>query len=192
MRNTLTRSAVVRPLVLFVTIVATSLVAVCQEQRSVSAIQLIPQPRQVVVKPGVFRLGTGRIVLANPRSEEDRFAASDFASDLQETAALAIRIGTSGSRRAILFGTLDLRAIQLALKRTGISAPANLDPEGYLLVVNANEVVVAGKTAAGAFYGLQTLKQLVRGEGASAFIPAVEIVDWPAMRWRGVSDDISR
>ena len=82
--------------------------------------------------------------------------------------------------------------MQSTLKRLGITAPANLDDEGYVLAVNANEVVVAGKTAAGTFYGLQTLKQLVRGDGAAAFIPAVEIVDWPAMRWRGVSDDISR
>ena len=52
--------------------------------------------------------------------------------------------------------------------------------------------MVAGGSAAGVFYGLQTLKQLVRGEGAEAFIPGVHIVDWPAMRWRGVSDDISR
>ena len=61
-----------------------------------------------------------------------------------------------------------------------------------MLAVNANEVVVAGKTAAGTFYGLQTLKQLVRGDGAARLFPAVEIIDWPAMRWRGVSDDISR
>ena len=67
-----------------------------------------------------------------------------------------------------------------------------MNDEGYVLAVNANEVVVAGKTAAGTFYGLQTLKQLVRGEGTSALIPGVKIVDWPTMRWRAVSDDISR
>ena len=82
--------------------------------------------------------------------------------------------------------------MQSALNRFGISVPVNLDAEGYVLAVNANEVLVAGKSAAGTFYGLQTLKQLVRGEGPAAFIPGVEITDWPAMRWRGVSDDISR
>jgi hexosaminidase len=149
----------------------------------------------------VFRLGGDsrssrafrvRIALANSRSEDDRFAAEDFANDLQETAKLAIRTSTTGARHAILIGNIDLAAMQLALKRFGINVPANLDPEGYVLAVNANEVLVAGKTEAGTFYGLQTLKQLVRGEGAEAFIPAVEIMDWPALRWRGVSDDISR
>lgn len=193
MLNTLTRSAVVRPLVLVVSIVIASAVAMSQEQRPVSSIRLIPQPRQIAVKPDVFRLGrTGRIVLADPHSEDDRFAAADFTNDVQETATLAIKISNSVSRHSILIGNIDLPAVQVVLRRLGISVPANLDPEGYVLAVNANEVLVAGKTAAGTFYGLQTLKQLVRGEGVAAFIPAVEIVDWPAMRWRGVSDDISR
>ncbi len=39
---------------------------------------------------------------------------------------------------------------------------------------------------------MQTLKQLVRGDGEAAHIPGVRIVDWPALRWRGLSDDISR
>ena len=132
------------------------------------------------------------MVLADPRSEDDRFAADDFLNDLQETARLTLRRTNSGSRHAILVGRIDLPAIQSALKRFGISVPANLNDEGYVLAVNGNEAVVAGKTAAGTFYGLQTLKQLVRGDGTAAFIPAVEILDWPAMRWRGVSDDISR
>jgi hexosaminidase len=193
MLNTLTRSAVVRPLLILVSIAITGVAVMSQEQRSVSSVQLIPQPRQITVKSDVFRLSdTTHIVIANTRSEDDRFAAEDFQRDVQETATVALKINKSGSRHAILIGSLDLPAIQSALKRFGITAPANLDDEGYVLAVNANEVLVAGKTTAGTFYGLQTLKQLVRGDGAAAFIPAVEIVDWPAMRWRGVSDDISR
>ncbi|HJZ81720.1 MAG TPA: family 20 glycosylhydrolase, partial [Pyrinomonadaceae bacterium] len=62
----------------------------------------------------------------------------------------------------------------------------------YVLVATTDRVIVAGKSGTGTFYGLQTLKQLVRGEGPNTIIPSVKIVDWPTMRWRGVSDDISR
>jgi hypothetical protein len=177
---------------LFIIAIANSLAA-AQPQPAASSVHLIPRPRQIAIKNEVFRLvNNTRIAFADSRSEDDRFAADDFLNDLQETAKLRLKKTSSSARHAILIGNLDLPSIQSALKRLGINAPANLNAEGYVLVVNANEVLVAGKSAAGTFYGLQTLKQLVRGEGAAAFIPAVEIVDWPAMRWRGVSDDISR
>lgn len=190
---TLTRSVVLRPLLVLVAIASVGATAMSQEQRSVSSIRLIPEPRQIAVKSDVFRLGDAtRIVVADSQSDDDRFAAEDFQRDVLETAKLSLKISTSGSRHTILIGNLQLTAIQSALKKFGVTAPATLDDEGYVLAANANEVVVAGKTAAGTFYGLQTLKQLVRGDGAAASIPAVEIVDWPAMRWRGVSDDVSR
>jgi hexosaminidase len=197
MLHTLTRSALSRPLVLLFLAVISYSVAIAQRRSEGDFVRLIPQPRQIVLKQDRFQLSSNisnnnRIVLADPRSEDDRFAATDFVNDLQETARLAMRIGGSRTRHSILIGSVDLPGVQAGLKRFGISTPANLDPEGYVLAVNANEVLVAGKSTAGTFYGLQTLKQLVRGEGAAAFIPAVEIVDWPAMRWRGVSDDISR
>jgi len=193
MLHTLTRSALSRPLVLLFLVVISYSVAIAQRQPDDDFVQLIPQPRQIVLKSDRFQLSSNdRIVLADPRSEDDRFAATDFVNDLQETAKLAMRIGGSRTRHSILIGNIDLPGVQAGLKRFGISTPANLDPEGYVLAVNANEVLLAGKSAAGTFYGLQTLKQLVRGDGAAAFIPAVEIFDWPAMRWRGVSDDISR
>jgi len=193
MLHTLTRSALSRPLVLLFLVVITYSTAIAQQQPDGDFVQLIPQPRQIALKSDRFPLsGSNRIVLADPHSEDDRFAATDFVNDLQETAKLAIKIGGSRARHSILIGSVDLPGVQAGLKRFGISTPANLDAEGYVLAVNANEVLVAGKSAAGTFYGLQTLKQLVRGEGTAAFIPAVEIVDWPAMRWRGVSDDISR
>jgi hexosaminidase len=193
MLNTLTRSVVARPLLLLLFIGAFGFPAAAQQEAEAFSVRLIPKPRQIEVKRERFRFGRNtRIVLADSHSVDDRFAANDFANDVQETAKLALKTSASGSRHSILIGKLDLATIQSALKRLGVNVPVNLDSEGYVLAANANEVVVAGKSAAGTFYGLQTLKQLVRGEGMTVFIPAVKIVDWPAMRWRGVSDDISR
>lgn len=87
---------------------------------------------------------------------------------------------------------MDLPVIQRALNALQIDVPEGFHEEGYMLYSGENGVIVAGGSPAGTFYGLQTLKQLVRGEGADAFIQGVYITDWPAMRWRGVSDDISR
>ncbi|HEX3560573.1 MAG TPA: glycoside hydrolase family 20 zincin-like fold domain-containing protein [Pyrinomonadaceae bacterium] len=157
------------------------------------AVQVIPMPKSVNANGESFRLTRDtRVVLADPKSEDDRFAAEDFADDVRETASVNLRVGSGGGRKQILVGLLNSPRVRAAVERAGLSAPQNLDEEGYLLAVSASGVVVAGQTAAGTFYGLQTLKQLVRGEGEAAFVQGVKIADWPSMRWRALSDDISR
>ncbi len=191
MLNTLTRRAFARPLQLLTLLLFSFLLVDAQQQPA--PIQLIPQPRQLTTKPDTFKLSRStRLVLADPRSADDRFAAEDFADDLKTTAGVVVKTSNSRARKSILIGALETKAVQDGLNRLGFTPPANLDAEGYVLLISADDVVVAGKTSAGVFYGLQTLKQLVRGDGVAAYIPALEIVDWPAMRWRGVSDDISR
>jgi hypothetical protein len=155
-------------------------------------IQIIPAPKQAVAGDGAFSLRNARILLGDAKSADDQFAARDFIDDVKATAGVAILIGHKQSRGDILIGLIDQPAVTQALKRMAIEAPPNLNEEGYLIAANTDHVVIAGKTPAGTFYGLQTLKQLVRGDGAGAIIPAVKITDWPTMRWRGVSDDISR
>jgi hypothetical protein len=169
-----------------------SLVSVTVHSQSPKS-QIIPAPKQISPGNGEFAIGPDtRVVLDDSKSSDDRFAAEDFIDDLKQTAGVTVKVG-SGARSEILIGLIDRPKIQQALKRGGFDSAAQpLNDEGYLLTVSRKQIVVAGKTAAGTFYGLQTLKQLVRGEGASAFVPAVRIADWPAMRWRGVSDDISR
>ena len=158
-----------------------------------TALQIIPQPKQLRVTRELFHLNRDtRLVMADARSEEDRFATQDFIDDMKDTASVVLSIGKSKGRGAILVGRLDLPQIQQALKQFGGAPNTKLADEGYVLFVGPNQVIVAGQTAAGTFYGLQTLKQLVRGEATTAFIPGVKIVDWPTMHWRAVSDDISR
>jgi hexosaminidase len=73
--------------------------------------------------------------------------------------------------------------------------------EGYLLGVSAAGVVIRGAEAAGVFYGLQTLRQLMppdveqsklRTQGGRIPVPAVEIMDRPRFGWRGALLDVSR
>jgi hypothetical protein len=185
---TLTRS--VRLIVL---LFVTAVHCFAQERSSSNDIRIIPQPRQVTTVNESFQLSTAsRVVLADAHSEDDRFAAQDFIDDLKDTARLSIAIGRSRNRRSILIGSTSSPVIREALKRSGATVPDSLDQEGYVLTSRAGGVVVAAPSAAGVFYGMQTLKQLVRGDGQDAFVPGVTIIDWPAMRWRAVSDDISR
>jgi hexosaminidase len=163
------------------------------QAQSPTVVQVIPEPKQVVLGDGSFAIGRDtRIVLSDSKSAEDRFAAQDFIDDVKATADLSLSIGKAKSRHGILIGRIDLPSIAQALKQNAIEIPATLSDEGYVLVSSPTGIVVAGKTSTGTFYGVQTLKQLVRGEGTNAFVPAVKIIDWPTMRWRAVSDDISR
>ena len=192
MPNTLTRTHVLRLTVLLLTFV--SLVAVAHGQETqTTRVSIIPQPRELTATGAKFQLDrNARIVLADPKSVDDQFAANDFIEDSKQTANVTLKISRNRGRKTILIGLLSLPAIDAALKSASVTMPASLNEEGYLLSVGAESVVVAGASPAGVFYGLQTLKQLVRGSGADAYIQGVRIVDWPVMRWRGVSDDISR
>src|SRR5262249_33248344 len=171
------------------------LCSVCagQSKSSTTEVRVIPQPRQLTKTTDVFHVTKQtRLVLADGHSEDDRFAAQDFSDDLKETAGVQIRIGGGRGRQTILIGDLKNASIQASLKRAGLSVPDGLSEEGYVLAVTSTEMTVGGASPAGVFYGLQTLKQLVAGENETTFVPGVRIVDWPAMRWRAVSDDISR
>src|SRR5215210_1888056 len=60
-------------------------------------IQVIPAPKHVASSGQQFRLTPGtRVDVADAKSEDDRFAAQEFADDLRETAGVALRLGRGG------------------------------------------------------------------------------------------------
>ncbi|MDT7689479.1 MAG: hexosaminidase [Acidobacteriota bacterium] len=168
-------------------------VASTKRTETAPSVQVIPAPKSMTPTGENFALSRDvRVVVADAKSVDDATAAQDFADDVSATAGVTLRVGEGGGKRRIIVGALSLPRVRAEVERAGSSVPADLNDEGYVLVVESNLIVVAGRSAAGTFYGLQTLKQLVRGEGASAYVQGVRITDWPSMRWRGLSDDISR
>ncbi|HEV2617879.1 MAG TPA: family 20 glycosylhydrolase [Candidatus Acidoferrales bacterium] len=108
-----------------------------------------------------------------------------------------------------------------ALEKQGLSMGKGFDEQGYAISADKRRILVGGASAEGAFNGVQTLRQLLRPANVSSVAektgssarfentatglgmtsekkvgelecPAVAIRDWPAMKWRGVSIDISR
>ena len=68
----------------------------------------------------------------------------------------------------------------------------DLPPQEYRLNVSGARVEIDAGGADGAFYGAMTLAQLPQREGTRWVLPCVSIADAPALRWRVLSDDVSR
>ena len=66
------------------------------------------------------------------------------------------------------------------------------EPEGYVLTVSRKGIVIEGGSAAGVFYGIQTLRKSLGMGAASQVLPAVVITDAPRFSWRGMHLDCSR
>ena len=79
----------------------------------------------------------------------------------------------------ILMGPLSNPLVAAYAAKHGMRSSA---PEGYALEVNDGAAVVAGSDDAGAFYGLQTLRQLIAGKT----IRGARIRDWPLKPFRGI------
>jgi hypothetical protein len=155
------------------------------------ALKLIPMPREVSAGP-VQPLATGvQITCSAPCAPEDAFAIDDLKSWL---VAQGVSINPNSPVNILVarYGTAISRSIYSdAAGKTG-DMPAEMRPEGYAIIPDGKGLALTGATEAGVFYALQTVKQLVTGYGANAVLHTATIRDWPAMKYRGLQDDLSR
>jgi hypothetical protein len=167
------------------------------EQESSSppaALQLVPTPQKVVFGQGRFTFSSDtRILMANPRDEADLFAASQLSDELQTEFDFRHALAKTAKGKTILIGQFSgNKVLQGALKSAGMSMPSELGNEGYVLHISSSQIIIGANSGAGVFYGVQTLKQLIRSNRSGNSIPCLTITDWPALRFRGWMDDISR
>lgn len=64
--------------------------------------------------------------------------------------------------------------------------------EGYKIVVKHKRVTISGRTSAGVFYGIQTLRKSLKPGAKSVVLPAVIISDAPRFGYRGMMLDCAR
>lgn len=167
-------------------------------------LHLIPTPRRVTLGQGRFAFTPAtRLLLGRVEDAQDLFAAGQLAEEVHANFATRSSIGAAGDdlKDAVLIGQAGRDpAVDAALKRLGLAFPDKLEgpyarerlDQAYVLAVGPDGVVVAGRSARGVFYGVQTLRQLVRANARDKSIPACRIVDAPALAYRCWQLDVSR
>jgi hexosaminidase len=166
-----------------------------------SQLKLIPAPKEVRVQQGRFRVRpTTRVLLEFGHQAEDGIAAETLVEEIHDQSGLKLSITgaqaeskaeSKKERGAIVLARLQDRNVREFLESKGLHADS-IGDQGYLLFSDKTHLIVAANTGQGLFYGVQTLRQLLRDDGGKLVCPAVSIRDWPSLEWRGVQNDISR
>ncbi|MBE6562245.1 MAG: hypothetical protein E7660_00745 [Ruminococcaceae bacterium] len=143
-------------------------------------IRIIPTPRQIEEKDGSFDLSGVSLFVPDFADKRILSAAAVLIEKIEavtggkvyfaveEPFKNSVKI-TCGEKEKAIFET---------------------ESEGYTLTVSKDGVKIHGDGAAGAFYGIQTLRQLVKLYGKD--IPFCEITDAPDFGYRGFYLDITR
>lgn len=164
---------------------------------SQKGLRLEPQPKEVQLRDGGFRVGRRtRIFVQLGHQEEDRIAAETLAEEVEDQSGLKLDIlGMNPKGKAeggaIVLARLGDYRVRHFLARNGLKADSSVGPDGYLLFSDKNHLIVAANTGQGLFYGVQTLRQLLRPAGDGVMCPAVGIRDWPTFQ-KSVPQNLSQ
>jgi hypothetical protein len=131
---------------------------------------LVPAPRKMTAGDGAFRFSNARTLRVSPELLAKLSPAIDR---LQSESQNLLTIGV-GSEKADI----------------AIESDESLRVQGYRLSIKPDGIRIAAHDPAGAFYTIQTLRQMIRQSPEA--LPACEIEDWPDFPNRGVMLDISR
>jgi hexosaminidase len=207
-----------------------------QANSSAAELQLVPQPREVKETGGgaAFTVTRRTRIVVDAKFGREFQGAQMLADEIEQRTGWKLKISDArempGGADFIFIGnaTTDSR-LRDALGTSGLAMQQGFDSQGYAILAERHRILVGGASKQGAFYGAQTLRQLLRpanmtnenaeagsspssaaksaaagfgmadetenahgGEVSNLECPAVAIRDWPAMKWRGVSIDISR
>ena len=135
-----------------------------------SQLSLIPKPTEISLKKESFRFENNTRISLN--DENQKMAANYLINLFKEAAGFDLKITKN---------------------------KAEVKFEGYQLQISPSKIIIKASDAAGYFYGVQTLRQLLPDEIENKtiseedwLVPSLTIKDQPRFKWRGMQMDFSR
>lgn len=144
----------------------------------VAAQNIIPQPENISLLKGQFKLNKGTKIVTNLTGSDFKVLNQYTSEVLQHPLAYAKNPSQQGVFRLICKGTAQQAA----------QAMDSVRLQGYELEVTPKGITIQALTPTGLFYGLQTLRQLEK----DGQIACVKVKDAPRFAYRGLMIDCSR
>ena len=166
---------------LFVLLLIISLSSCTEKNRTFlpSEVNIVPKPLKLTLNEFSFAFRDGAKVLAE--SDEQQFAAEHLVKMISNVTGHKLELAKSGTAK-IVFKQVD-----------------SLQPEAYQLNVKPNQILIAASDAAGYFYAVQSIHQLITQDTVDSgaklnrwLIPCVDIEDAPQFKWRAYMLDEAR
>lgn len=147
-------------------------------EEEVKRISVVPKPLNSEIKEGEFEFNKNTSI--HYEGEELKSTANYLQEQIKKITGWQLDLKKK----------LDQNQIQIML-----GASDTLGTEGYKFIASEGTVEISAFKANGAFYGVQTLLQLVfngKKDDGGFEIPCAEITDKPKFSWRGMHLDVCR
>ncbi|MEP0263760.1 beta-N-acetylhexosaminidase [Dokdonia sp.] len=153
-------------------------------QNIASDYQIIPKPLKLEPSPGRFLIQENTMIIGDAVLSNE----IEYLSEMLQIAT-GYTIATSNNSD----NHQNKNSITLTLDKS-LS-----EEESYLLSITPDRILISGKSAAGIFYGIQSLRQLMpftiesnQENSTDITIPSVHIEDQPSYVYRGMHLDVGR
>ena len=149
----------------------------CDKNTPTANYRVIPLPQEVTsIEAEDFNIDVKTVISYNGGKEMKR-NAEFLAEYIKENTSLELSITDKPVKNGITLLTADYIG----------------EEEGYNLAIDNRGITITGKTPAGVFYGIQTLRKSIPvGKTTAVTMPAVQINDYPRFTYRGAHLDVSR
>src|SRR5690606_31193753 len=135
---------------------------------------IIPKPVHMEEKEGVFVINKKTVIqTSSPFTDEQGFVIRTLQNSVKEITDYTLEEKISAVKKNKIMFTLDQTVTQ---------------KEGYKLLISKEKIEIQFADWQGAFYAVQTLRQLFPVDAVAAteiHLPKVEISDYPLLPYRG-------
>ena len=149
----------------------------CRRNESTANYRVVPLPKEItLIEAEEFTLDSKTAISYNG-DEQMKRNAELLVEYIKDVTSLNLPITDQPAEKAITLATADYIG----------------HDEGYNIGIDNAGIRITGKTPAGVFYGIQTLrKSLPVSKTSTVRMPAVLINDYPRFSYRGAHLDVSR